>query len=72
MSACVRCGAEIKIIDDPAVIRLILKHVGLWRERMCSESGTAPIEESELDADVVYESVDDGWPGYKEPTVTCH
>jgi hypothetical protein len=43
-----RCGAEMKIIaliDDPAVIRRILTHLGLWRERKGNERGTAPLEE---------------------------
>ena len=30
----------------------------------------APLEEPELDADLVYESLDVGWPGYEERTYT--
>jgi hypothetical protein len=33
----------IALIDDPAVIRRILTHVGAWRERKGNESGTAPL-----------------------------
>ncbi len=59
---CPRCGSEMKIIaliEDPAVIRRILTHLGLWRERKGNERGTAPLVEPESDADLVYESVDD-------------
>ena len=72
---CVRCGAEmtiIALINDPAVIRRILTHLRLWRERKGSERGTAPPEEPASDADLVYEPLDDGWPGYEEPTYTYH
>jgi hypothetical protein len=31
----------IALIDDPAVIRRILTHLGLWRERKGNERGTA-------------------------------
>ena len=54
---CARCGAEMKIIaliDDPAVIRRILTHLGLWRERKGNERGTAPFEELAPDAELVY------------------
>jgi hypothetical protein len=60
------------LIDDPAVIRRILTHLGLWRERKGNERGTAPLEEPASGADLVYEPVDDGWPGYDEPTCTYH
>ena len=66
---CARCGSEMKIIaliEDPAVIRRILTHLGLWRERNGNERGTAPPEAPAPDADLVYEPVDDGWPGYDD------
>jgi hypothetical protein len=56
----------IALIEDPAVIRRILTHLGLWRERKGNERGTAPLEEPAPDADLVYEPVDDGWPGYDD------
>jgi hypothetical protein len=49
----------IALIDDPAVIRRILTHLGLWRERKGNERGTAPFEEPESNAEPVYEPVDD-------------
>jgi hypothetical protein len=82
---CPRCGSEMKIIaliDDPAVIRRILTHLGLWRERKGNERGTAPLEEPAPGADLVYEPVDDlsacghaqagGWPGYDESPYQYH
>ena len=66
----------IALIEDPAVIRRILTHLGLWRERKGNERGTAPLEAPVSDADLVYEPVDDlsacghaqagGWPGYDD------
>ena len=72
---CVRCGSEMKIIaliEDPAVIRRILTHLGLWRERKGNERGTAPFEDPAPDADLVWEPVDDGWPGYDESPYKYH
>jgi hypothetical protein len=72
---CARCGAEMKIIaliDNPAVIRRILTHLRLWRKRKGNERGAAPPVQSAPDADLAYEPVDDGWPGYEEPTYTYH
>ena len=72
---CPRCGAEMKIIaliEDPAVIRRILTHLGLWRERKGNERGTAPLEETAPDVELAYEPADDGWPGYEEPTYKYH
>jgi hypothetical protein len=37
-----------------------------------NERGTAPPVPPASDADLVYEPVDDGWPGYDEPTYTYH
>ena len=62
----------IALIEDPAVIRRILTHLGLWRERKGNERGTAPLEAPASDADLAYEPVDDGWPGHDEPTYTYH
>jgi hypothetical protein len=39
------------LIDDPAVIPRILTQIGLWREQMGNERGTAPLEEPASDAD---------------------
>ncbi len=33
---------------------------------------TAPLEAPASDADLVYEPVDDGWPGHDEPTYKYH
>ena len=68
---CPRCGSEMRIISliqDPDVIRQILKHLGLWKQDAGSrckkpKSGYRP---------VVHEDFDDGWPGYEEPTITFH
>ena len=38
----------------------------LWRERKGNERGTAPFAAPVSDADLVYEPVDDGWPGYDD------
>ena len=72
---CPRCGAGMKIIaliNEPAVIRRILAHLGLRRERKGNERGTAPPEEPASNADLVYETVDDGWPGHDEPAYKYH
>ena len=68
---CPRCGSEMRIISliqDPDVIRRILKHPGLWKQDAGSrckkpKSGYRP---------VVHEDFDDSWPGYEEPTITLH
>ena len=62
----------IALIDDPAVIRRILTHLGLWRARKGNERGTAPLEASAPDAELVYEAVDDSWPGHDGSTYTYH
>jgi hypothetical protein len=76
----------IALIDDPAVIRRVLTHLGLWRERKGNERGTAPLEETAPNAEFVYEPVDDlsaclsacghaqagGWPGYDESSYQYH
>jgi len=55
----------IALIDDPAVIRRILAHLGL-RERRGNERGTAPLEEPASNADLVYEAVEDGRPSHDD------
>jgi hypothetical protein len=54
----------IALIDDPAVIRRILTHLGLWRERKGNERSTAPPEEPKLAANPGYGPVDDSWAGF--------
>ena len=48
------------------MIRRTLTHLGSWRERRGNERGTAPHQEPAPGADLVYEPVDDGWPGYDD------
>ena len=60
------------LIDDPAVIRRILTHLGLWRERRGNERGAAPPEEPASKADLVYEAVEAGWPDYDESPDQYH
>jgi hypothetical protein len=43
----------IALIEDPAVIRRILTHLGLWRDRKGNERGTALLEEPAPGADLV-------------------
>ena len=59
----------ISLIQDPDVIRQILKHLGLWKQDIgpCSKKPT----KSE-NGPVVHEDFDDGWPGYEEPSVIPH
>lgn len=69
---CPKCGDEMKItsfIDEPTLIRHILEHLGLWRERI--PKGLPPPEETIPD-EVGLEEFDDGWGRYEEPSVTLH
>jgi hypothetical protein len=59
-------SGESDTLELKKPIRRILTHLGLWRGRKGNERGTAPLEGPESDADLVYEPVDDGWPGYDE------
>jgi hypothetical protein len=59
----------IALIDDLAVIRRILSHLGLWRERKGNERGTALLEEPASDADLVYEPVDDAGRVPRNPPI---
>lgn len=71
---CPRCGGDMKIIaliEEPAVVERILKHLDLWRDpepRRGDHRGTTPCGAAEAPPDLCYEPVDDSWPGYKEPT----
>jgi len=73
---CPRCGGMMKIIaliEEPAVVERILKHLELWREpeaRRGDQRGTTPYDAAEALPDFVYEPVDDDWRGYEEPTFT--
>jgi hypothetical protein len=75
---CPRCGGELKIIaliEEPAVVERILKHLGLWREpaaRRGDRRATAPLYAAEAPPELCYEPVDDGWPGCEEPTYSLH
>jgi hypothetical protein len=78
----VRAEVKISLIDDPAVIRRIVTHLGLWRERKGNERGTAPLEKPASDAHLAYDPVNDpsacghaqagGWRGNDEPAYTYH
>ncbi|GAB4258065.1 MAG: hypothetical protein Kow0092_05380 [Deferrisomatales bacterium] len=76
--ACPRCGGEMKIIaliEEPAVVERILKHLGLWRDleaRRGDQRGTTPLDAAEAPPEPCCEPVDDGWPGYEEPASTLH
>jgi len=66
-----RCGSKMKIISmiqDPDVIRQILKHLGLWKQ----DAGSRCKKPKSGYGSVVHEDFDDGWPGYEEPTITFH
>jgi hypothetical protein len=68
---CPQCGSEMRIISliqDPEVIRRILEHLGLWRQ----DTGSRCKKPKPGYGPVVHEDFDDGWPGYKEPTITFH
>jgi hypothetical protein len=75
---CPRCGGNMKIIaliEEPAVVERILKHLELWRDpepRRGDQRGTTPCDAAEAPLEFCYEPVDDGWPGYEEPTYTLH
>ena len=61
---CPQCGSEMRIISfitENKVIRKILEYLGLWEER-------APV----LVKERRYESYDDGWPEYEEPSISVH
>ena len=68
---CPRCGSEMKIISliqDPDVIRQILKHLGLWKQ----DAGSRCKKPKPDHGPVVYEEFDDGWPSYEESESTLH
>ena len=68
---CPRCVSEMRIISliqDPDVIRRILKHLGLWMQ----DTGSRYKKPKPDHGPVVHEEFDDGWPGYEEPTITFH
>jgi hypothetical protein len=75
---CPRCGGEMKIIaliEEPAVVERILKHLELWRDpepRRGDQRRTTPCDAAEAPLELCCEPVDDGWPGYEEPTYTLH
>ena len=73
--ACPHCQAEMKIISfivERKVIRKILYHLNLWVDKDIRGSPCWPGKR--LLASVLqkqerhYEPIDDGWPGYEEPT----
>jgi len=62
---CPRCGSEMRIISliqDPDVIRQILKHLGLWKQ----DAGSRCKKPKPDHGPVVYEEFDDGWPVCEE------
>ena len=65
---CPKGHAEMKIIsfiNERQVIEKILRHLGLWEEeRAAAPAGRAPPEKN-----FVYEPIEDGWPGYEEPSI---
>ena len=78
---CPQCGSEMKIISliqDPDVIRQILKHLGLWKQ----DAGSRCKKPKPDHGPVVYEEFDDlsacgyaqagGWPPYEESESTLH
>ncbi|GAB4263878.1 MAG: hypothetical protein Kow0092_15150 [Deferrisomatales bacterium] len=59
----------------PGLVERSLKHLGLWRApegRRGDRRGTAPLGGAQEPPELVYGPVDDGWPGYEEPTHTLH
>jgi hypothetical protein len=59
----------ISLIQDPDVIRQILKHLGLWKQDMEPRNMEPTKQEY---GPVVHENFDDGWPGHEEPTAILH
>ncbi|MBN2233068.1 MAG: transposase [Deltaproteobacteria bacterium] len=73
---CPRCQGEMKIvgfITDYPVIRKILKHLDLWERPppvapvLPDASLASPSARACTGEGLVYEPLDDGWPGYEEP-----
>ena len=68
----------ISLIQDPDVIRQILKHLGLWKQ----DAGSRCKKPKPDHGPVVYEEFDDlsacghaqagGWPPYEESESTLH
>jgi len=68
---CSLCGSEMKIISliqDPDVIRQILKHLGLWKQ----DPGSRCKKPKPDHEPIVYEEFDDGWLPYEESESTLH
>jgi hypothetical protein len=76
---CQHCQGEMKIIsfiNEPDVIRKILKHLGLWstpeKPRPPPENMLPPLQHNPCSAITEQDDFfDDGWPGYEEPYITC-
>jgi len=76
---CQHCQGEMKIIsfiNEPDVIRKILKHLGLWstpeKPRPPPKNILSPLQHNPCPAITEQDDFfDDGWPGYEEPYITC-
>jgi len=62
----------IAIIEEPAVVARILKHLGLWRTeaRRGDRRGTTPLDAVEAPPGLCCAPFDHGWPAHEEPTYT--
>jgi hypothetical protein len=56
----------ISLIQDPDVIRQILKHLGLWKQ----DAGSRCKKPKPDHGSVAYEEFDDSWPVCEEPEIT--
>lgn len=66
---CPNCGEEMKVISliqDPEVIRHILEHLGLWKQKQKRAQALPEL------GPVVYEDFDDGWPSGSEPDLVFY
>jgi hypothetical protein len=66
---CPKCSREMRIIaliDEPDVIKRILRHIGLWEQGIRVHSGTDPPAETTIEP-----WLDDPFPEYDtEPVLT--
>ena len=57
----------ITFATDPQIIRHIREHLGLWVQK---SSRDPPSQEAfHGNGEIVYEPIDDGWPGYEGPSI---
>jgi len=70
---CPKCQSEMRIIsfiENPKIIKKILKYLNLWDEERGSQlrkSSRDPPFKPEIPEEIVYVPIDDGWGQHENP-----